>query len=76
MLLAADMAELQERLQAVLDKYAPMYKKADPDVDPKKIEQVTEEVRDAGRVGTTTGSPLSLKMQHENETQMGDRYQS
>merc|ERR1719160_1447193 len=72
-LLAADMAELQERLQAVLDKYAPMYKKADPDVDPKKIEQVTEEVqkqRLALKKKTTRMNEEAANVKHTRHSDM------
>jgi len=67
------MAELQERLQAVLDKYAPMYKKADPDVDPKKIEQVTEEVqkqRLALKKKTTRMNEEAANVKHTRHSDM------
>jgi len=44
-LLAADMVELKSRLQHVLDIYGPMYAKKVKDVDPKKMEEITDEVQ-------------------------------
>jgi hypothetical protein len=44
-LLAADMVELKARLQAVLDIYGAMYEKKDKDVDPKKMEEITDEIQ-------------------------------
>merc|ERR1719378_1474437 len=44
-LLAADMVELKSRLQHVLDLYGPMYAKKVKDVDPKKMEEITDEVQ-------------------------------
>merc|ERR1719379_898721 len=44
-LLAADMVELKARLQGVLDVYGPKYAKKEKDVDPKKMEEITEEVQ-------------------------------
>merc|ERR1719379_1331545 len=44
-LLAADMVELKARLQGVLDVYGPKYANKIPDVDPKKMEAITEEIQ-------------------------------
>merc|ERR1719201_2121534 len=39
------MVELKARLQAVLGIYGAMYEKKDKDVDPKKMEEITDEIQ-------------------------------